>query len=311
VIGPPRSGTTWVAQALSHAEGAVYVHEPDGDSEVFALRAKLGRPRHLELAPGARDRIYERLWGGAFAGGRRNRRFPARLAERIFDQASFLERRDTRRSGRPEGRMRLALALARPLRAEPKARTVVVKSVHACLAAEWVAERFHPRVLVVERHPLNVLASWDQLHLGLDRVEYEHLRAVAQRRWGCLLPPVDAPAPERQAAFLGVLQGALNESAAAHPEWVRVCHDDLLDDPQPRFERLCADLGIDHSTAVAAFLAESDRPGEGYVTRRERRRLVERWRGRLAPGYVAGAVGVLERFPSELRLLERLESGYR
>lgn len=303
VVGPPRSGTTWIGQTLGRATGARYVHEPDGDHEVYALKVKRGAPRHLELTLDEPAAGYESLWDGAFAGGLHGRGPRARAVEWLFDSTPLPDRTEARRGGRVRPRLRLALALARPLEADASARHVVAKSVHACLAAGWIAARFDPRVVVVGRNPLNVLASWDELGQGVDRVEYAQLGDVARRRWGIELPGPDAPRIARQAAFFGVLQGALGEAADRHPEWVRVLHDDLLVDPPDRFRALCAEVGLEYSDASAEYLAQSNRPGEGYVTRRVTGALARRWRERLSAVQVADALDALRAFPPHLGLL--------
>ena len=64
-------------------------------------------------------------------------------------------------------RLRAVRALAAP---PPKPRTaprrVIVKSAHGSLAVEWIAAQFQPRVVVVVRHPLNIVASWMDLGWG-------------------------------------------------------------------------------------------------------------------------------------------------
>jgi hypothetical protein len=293
-----------VGQTLGRARGARYVHEPDGDYEPFALKAKLARERYLELDPADDDPRLEHLWRGAFAGGIRAANFRARIAERYFDSTPRGQRLEARRTGRCPPRLRLALAFACPLGADPDAHHVVAKSVHACLCAEWIAARFQPKVVVVDRHPLNALASWDELNQGVDPVEYRHLCEVAQRRWSLSLPPEDAPRIARQAAFLGVLRGSLNEAANANPDWLRVRHEQLLPDPEQRFRELCGRLGLTFSDAAATYLRDSNRPGDGYATRRVASSLAERWRGALNEEQVAVALDVLRAFPAELALLD-------
>jgi hypothetical protein len=307
IVGTPRSGTTWVGQTLGRAEGARYVHEPDGDYEPFALRAKLGRPRHLELAPGDDDPRFGALWEGAFAGGVRAHSLRARVAERLFERTARARRLEARRTGRLNARLRAAVALARPLGADPSAEHVVVKSVHASLCTEWIVEQFRPRVVVVDRNPLNALASWHELNQGVDPVEYEQLRVVARRRWTLELPGADAPRIARQAAFLGVLRGALNEAALAHSDWVRVRHDDLLSDTQERFGELCRRAGLEFSTASAAYLEDSNTPGDGYATTRVAGALAQRWRATLTPEHVDTVLETLRSFPERLRLLDAVE----
>lgn len=304
VVGPPRSGTTWIAQTLGRAEDASYVHEPDGDHQVYALKVKRGGPRHVEIIGDDAPPGYDALWAAAFAGGRHDRSLRGRLAERLFD-GTTRQARTAARTGRATSlRVRLAVALARPSVAETTPQAVVVKSVQSCLAVEWIAARFEPAVVVVERNPLNVLASWDELGHGVDADEYRHLGDVARARWGIDLPGPDAPRIARQAAFFGVLRGALSETAARHPTWTRVCHDELLSDSEEKMRRLCEEVGLEFSEASAAYLRASDQPGKGFATRRVTSELADRWRNSLSPEQVGDALDTLRRFPPALGLLD-------
>jgi hypothetical protein len=56
-------------------------------------------------------------------------------------------------------RLRTASTLASRSAWRPADLRPVVKSVHAPLAVEWIHQRLHPKVLVVLRHPYNVLAT--------------------------------------------------------------------------------------------------------------------------------------------------------
>jgi sulfotransferase family protein len=308
VVGPPRSGTTWIGQALGRASDTCYVHEPDGDHDAFALKVKRGGPRHVELKPGDDAPGYEQLWSAAFVGGQRRRSIRARLAEHWFDASTISERARARRGEQTPLRLRAALTLAQPLEARPGARHVVVKSVHACLAVDWLADRFQPTVIVVERNPLNVLASWDESRHGVDPFEYSLLREVGRRRWRVELPDVDAAQIVRQAAFLGVLRGALTESTSGRATWLRAGHDELLQDPLGQLADLSRQAGLEFSAAAATYVQESNRHGEGYSTQRLAAELPQKWR-RLSDEQVTGALETLQRFPSHLGLVQAAEKG--
>jgi len=298
VVGPPRSGTTWIARALAASDGARYVHEPDGDNEPFALRAKRNGPRYPVLTPGDDAPDLERLWRAALAGGEPTRHPAGRLARYLFERTPPAVRREARRGARPGWRLRMSLRLARPLdvdEARPPS-VVVAKSVHASLCVEWIAERFAPRVLLVQRSPLDVLASWDELGIGLDPVEYEHLGRVAASRFGVTVPAASAPRVERQAGFLGTLLAAQRVAAAANPGWVTVDHETMVADPQAELRRLAAALGVPIDAGATAFLECSNAPGEGYATQRVAADLHERWRRRFSDDDAAAALAVLARF---------------
>ena len=218
------------------------------------------------------------------------------------------ERARARRGEHTSARLRAALALAQPLRPRPEGCNVVVKSVQACLAMEWIARRFDPTVIAVERNPLNILASWDELRHGVDPFEYAALREVASRRWGIALPEVDAPQVARQAAFLGVLRGSLAEAATRAGSWIRVCHEELLDAPAERLADLCSRAGLTFSDESAAYVRDSNRRGEGYSTKRVAKDLPRKWR-QLTDDQISIALDTLRRFPPHLGLEEAAEKG--
>ncbi|MFM8972842.1 MAG: hypothetical protein ACKOOG_09430, partial [Actinomycetota bacterium] len=200
--------------------------------------------------------------------------------------------------------------LAVPLVADPDARHVVVKTVLACLSAEWLVRHCpDARVLLVERHPYNVLSSWRDLGFVRSGREFDRVGAWAQARWGVAPPTDDAPHIARQAYFFGVLTAALRETAAAHPAWVRTTHEHLCVDSAARFVALATDLGLEWGERAAAFIAESDlgdsaeaatatdRP---FRTRRATAEQPDRWRERLSEDERGTIDATLAPFPFDL-----------
>src|SRR4029079_14724578 len=119
IVGTPRSGTTWIGQALGRSRDTVYVHEPDGPNDAYALKAKLGRGLHNDLLPGAVAPEYETLGRSAFAGGQFDRSWRGRLAKRLVDTSSVAERSAALHGDTAALRLRAAAALASPLRPRP------------------------------------------------------------------------------------------------------------------------------------------------------------------------------------------------
>lgn len=279
---------------LGHTAGAAYVNEPDGDTEPYAFTARLGFGGPPALEPGDVHPAYERLWHGAFAGGARSTALTARVARHLDAKVEA----DARfRAWYGEGltpRLRLVRAWARPL-GPSDARHVVVKTVRAEFTAAWIADRFSPTVLLVERNPLNVLASWIDLGYALGAREF---RAYAEHgaRWG--ITPPDEPGPiERQAFTYAVMATALRDAASRHG-WMRTTHEHLCIDSITRFRALAEDLGLEWSDAAAAFVEASDREGSGYRTERRTAEQPERWRTRLSGDQLERILTTLERFPS-------------
>jgi hypothetical protein len=284
VAGLPRSGTTWVGEVLGRCAGARYLHEPDNHLvRPEAWWAKQGLGPYPELRPGAVPPAgagdYERLWSVAFDGGARPSPLYAGL--RILQRA---------------GAARVSGRLASRQRPRPSAGPLVVKSVHCARSLEWCAERFDPAVVIVERHPFGVIASWRKL--GWD----DFLDAEpAALRFATAALGVDPPGRraswlERAAWHYGLLSAHLAAARRRHPEWVVVRHERLCAGPEPAFRRLAARLGLSFGEEAARFLAASNRPGDGYSTNRLWHDQVDGGRRRLSPAERALVEAALARF---------------
>jgi hypothetical protein len=288
VAGLPRSGTTWVGEVLGRTGGTRYLHEPDNHLvRPDAWWAKRGLGPYPELQPGTPGDAYERLWARAFAGGPR----PSLL----YAGSRILQRAGARRvSGR----------LASRQRPWPAAGPLVVKSVHCARSLEWVTDRFSPAVVVVERHPFGVIASWRKLgwkdFLDSDRAALHFSVAVR----GVDPPPAGAPWLERATWHYGVLSAYLERARRRNPGWLVVRHEVLCAGPEPAFRRLSARLGLRFTDETARFLAASNRPGDGYSTHRLWHEQVDGGRSRLTPAERALVVAGLDRFTGALPVPE-------
>src|SRR3989442_4909 len=105
---------------------------------------------------------------------------------------------------------------------------VMVKAVHAPLALEWIWARLGPRIVVVLRHPLNVIASW--LELGWGGCALETNPWVRERfvdRWNLPMLDPDASRLQRLAWEAGLFTSALRAGVERHSEWIAASHEDL------------------------------------------------------------------------------------
>jgi hypothetical protein len=305
VAGLPRSGTTWVANALAHAEGASLVHEPDNDRiHVAAMAAKARLGRYPVLLPGDRAEPYRRLLVAAFGEGE-----PGRLDERRRKWASALldgldvSAIDEVMGEAPPRRWPWRLTVARYLGAPPSVVAAtgprIVKSVHAALALDWVVEAVHPvHTVVLVRHPANVIGSWQDMGWKLDRFWWH--RAEVWERFG---PPQRNPGPGRPATYMekaawqfALLANALVSTASQRSLPV-VDHEDLLADPAGGLADLAERLGLRWTVAAADWVVASDRPGEGYELNRRAADERGRWQNRLPPEDLVVVADVIEQFP--------------
>jgi hypothetical protein len=164
---------------------------------------------------------------------------------------------------------------------------------------EWIAAQFEPQVVVVVRHPLNVIASWTELGwggCGLDTNPKVVERYV--RKWDLPALPSSCSRLSRVTWEVGLFSSALQESAEAHPDWRIVRHEQLCSDPSRRFQELCAALGLQWTDAAALHLRTSNRAATGLTTMRVAADQPERWRKRLTGDQVREISRVLEFFPA-------------
>jgi hypothetical protein len=274
VLGVPRSGTTWVSRTLSRSPASVYIHEPDNFD--YPARFTPTLRRRLGAFPVVSSATvipcYAALWDLAFAA-----RFPLRDAPRtVAHWAAML----------PTPASRVALSCFPPRRPgwPGRRRSVIVKSVHAPFAAEWIAQRYSPRVLVVRRNLLNVVASWLRMEFDDYSMATDRQVAVVTENLGLPRPEAGWERAARAAWEVGVLATSLEQALASHPDWHVVQHEDLCVAPAEGMARLCTQLGLEFSPRMQAFLEASDRPGSRYDTKRVASEEPGKWRRSLSTG---------------------------
>jgi hypothetical protein len=300
IVGSPRSGTTWVEEVLGSTHGAYTIHEPDNEtSNPFAVRAKSGLGRFPVLAAGdeAPEELVE-LWDRAFAGCIHSGSVRWLAAKALLKTAGTdLTAAFDRTESRLSPRLRLVKGLAGPPSFRQDDPQVIVKSVHAPLAVEWIAYRWRPRVIVVRRNPFSIVAS--HMELGWQDARLD-THPFLQRRLAALVavPPLSSGESRlsRLAWQIGLFTTALEVAASRNPDWHVVSHEGLCRHPEAGFRDLCDELGLTWSEPASAFLAESNRPGQGLMTQRVAAEESERWRRRLTPEQVDEVAGVFSRF---------------
>lgn len=295
IAGLPRSGTTWTMRALGSMPGSVRIPEPDNEDKYPpAIHAKHKLGRYPCLVPGQQARAYRKLWAWILSGTAEHwRSLQARrvlgpgAADRIFE-------------GRMDVTTWAAATLSRNPRPGPGASgPVVVKSIHAQLSLEWIAEEFDITPLVLLRHPANVLASWMEVQLKDGRNSTLEMRPEVRTRYADrwqVPPPGDDPI-EKMSWRIGLLIAALEEALVRHPEWHVRTHEQLCTDSVATFRTLFADLGLEWGDASEKFLIDNDTPGEGFETRRVAAEQSGSWQRRLDDAQLATLRRTLSRFP--------------
>jgi hypothetical protein len=289
IVGTARSGTSWCGKVMARAAGVRYYHEPDNvDADTtrpeLAGRSGFGPYPFIDAAS---ESAYTPLWDAVWSG-----RLPRMRGWRL--QAGRAALRLPRTLRDPLTRQYATVASRLP----GGPQCTVVKSIYAPFAVEWLVARYQPRVVAVQRNPLNVVSSWRQLGMhGFDLGERPAVRERVLDRLG-IAPPAATLTPLGRIAWtVGLLTTVLGEAVAAHPEWLFLTHEELCTDPPARFREVFATVGLTWSEPVERFLEESNRPGEGFVEQRLAHEQPARWRKRLSDAEVAEVGAVLAAFP--------------
>ena len=309
VVGPERSGTSWIARALSRGTGSRYLHEPDSPGVNPLARHEPTLSRYPVLEPGENGSDlaeYIALWDAAFSGDWPIRPVPEAVVDAFSRLPPAVERPATRTARtllQASRRVKLRLRPTRPPGGGHD-RPVLVKTVYALFALDWLVERYRPRrVVAVRRDPLAVGASLYRLGTGPDRFDklrraYEH--PVNRRRFvdPLGLPPLPArlDVPESSAWWAAFTSAVMSETASQHPDWITLGHDDVVRDPAANLAGVVRELGGARLPDLERYLARSRRPGKGYSTRRSGAGRADGWRASLSPDEQRRMRRVIERF---------------
>jgi hypothetical protein len=300
IAGLPRSGTTWTMQVLNQSPGIRRVPEPDNeDNKPSAIHAKHRLGRYPVLRPGEEAAAYRQFWEWVFSGAYDRPRF--RRARRLLGPGG----RERIFEGKPDLVTWVAGTMARNPRpgrvpaGEPKDQRVVAKSIHLQLALEWLTSEFDVDVLVLLRHPANILASWMEVKLKDSRNSTLETRPEIRARyvepWGVPLP---GPDPIEQMSWrIGLLTAVLEDAISRNPGWHVRTHEALCNDPAGEFRAVYSELGLEWTEQTDNYLRDHNMPGTGFIVNRVAAEVSDSWQTRLDDDQLATLRRVLGWFP--------------
>lgn len=237
VTGAPRSSTTFVGKILSAPLEVAYLHEPfnpycgmPGIDRLFLYLCRDG-----SASPQYRE-IIEGLFNYDFT----------------LKTAHFAEDNLRQTVVKTLVGSRLAWSM-RVSKLNPFVRSTVIKDPMGCLLAEYLAEHFDVKPVIIIRHPIGVVAStirlnW-QLNLDAIREQKELVEDYFSTEREFL--SVNRTEPVEQAAALWrVLNKVLLNQASRHPSWFVIKHEALSANPLEYFRILYKGLDLPWSQRI-------------------------------------------------------------
>jgi len=229
ILSLPRSGSSWVGDTLSHAKNALYLYEPLTNS----VRADpiLAEQTYKGIDPATPPANYQHLADLAFSG----RPYFSPLSVRYPKQWRFW---------------------SRPF------RRVVIKEVNLA-AGTWLVQRYRPHVVLLVRHPADVLLSFRRLG------------------WWSSASETISDFGYNQGAKLQALYQVLQ----TYSDHCIVLYEDLCMQPIQQFQRLFKFAQLNWSSATERLVRERSAGGDrsqSYDTSRNSLQMISAWRSQLS-----------------------------
>jgi hypothetical protein len=171
----------------------------------------------------------------------------------------------------------------------------LLKDPIALFSSEWLAERFHMRVLVLVRHPAGFASSLQRYRwthpfdhflrqplLMRDRLEpfRRQIEEFSRTEHDCL---------DQAILLWNLIHHTIRGYQERHPDWLFRRYEDVGARPLAEFDRLYRELGLEFSSAARRAISEHSRstnPQEARDARalkRDSQAAVRTWTTRLSP----------------------------
>jgi hypothetical protein len=292
VTGSTRSGTTWTGSMLCLSGEAGYITEPFNVNYQPGWLVK-GFPYQSLYICRDNSALYE-----------------ATIADVVRARYPVGRNLSKVRSLRQAGRV--ARDWGRSLNHRARGLRPLLKDPYALFSAEWLAERFGMRLVIMIRHPAGFVSSIKRLNWRRDFRHWaeqelllrDHLAPFAERirdyaRDGEALDIID-----RAVLMWNCYYHVVDGYRKRHPDWIFVKYEELAENPLSGFEGLYQAVGLRWDQSIAQRVREyssADNVKEvsssqsPYMIKRDSRVAKDTWAKRLTPKEVHRIrVGVAE-----------------
>jgi hypothetical protein len=230
VTGGHRSGTTWVGKMLCAGGEAHYIHEPFNAGRRDYDNGPGCIPRcfpywFYHIPPFSEASIYEGLVKEVV-----ELRYP------LFDAISRIRK--------PRHVGRIARDYALTTKAHIQNKRPLIKDPIALFSAEWLAERFDMRVVVMIRHPLGFASSLKRLNWRFDFTNWLNQDLLMQKYLSPFREQIvdysrnKKDIIEQAILMWNVMYSVVHQYQQNHPDWLFVKHEELAVDPIEGFKEL-------------------------------------------------------------------------
>ena len=293
ITGVPRSGTTWIANILGSAKGVRLLSEPDNEKYSFIGRIwKKSLHRfpygNLEGDSEVITNLYSVIFKGRFP---KNRSWINHFLNYIFQYDStknetLVKEKESElvHSLFPELAPKLLTLFLYYLTMDgwkPNNR-LLIKSVHSGLCLPVIQHQFNPIMVLVFRHPGNIISSCLDLRIDdanrdiFNRSELKGFLKEYENEINQLNDPL---------SFMGLQIGifyTLWETELKNQQnLITTSHEDLCEDTVEKYHSFFNRLNLDWTQSIQDFILKMNQPGDGFKTYRVAKDLKNKWKKKL------------------------------
>jgi hypothetical protein len=180
-------------------------------------------------------------------------------------------------------------------------RTVVAKDPTAPLIADWVADRFNAKIVVLVRHPCGFASSIEKLEwqVRLDFLLRQEI-LMAEYLWPYedILRRAKNDEWESLGAFWAAVYFVLRKQGYGNENWHTFMYEDLCNDPVGGFAVLIDELGLEMGSTTIATLESKSAHGNADPgsTSRLSEKMPAIWQHRMSKGAIDAVMGVVKEF---------------
>lgn len=295
IVGTPRSGTTWTANILAQSPETIYIHEPDNERTSFlGYLCKLKCHRMPYLNENHSNPEYYNLFDQAF-----NKVFPSanNLINRIAFKFSGLnipkvekqiksKINDITNLGEVNQQFffkhsyRIFKNLLYPDFTIFKNKRRIIKSVHSGLALQFLKKHFDFQLVIMFRHPANVIASYVRMKSPDGSRELYHQPDLKN---DYLHPFVNHIKDINNPLALMGLQMAIfyyywENTVLKDNDTLVLEHEDLCVQSEEKFKKIFDSLNLEWNDKVSSYIEKHNKEGEGYKINRVAKNELDKWK---------------------------------
>lgn len=295
IIGTPRSGTTWTANILAQSPQTIYIHEPDNERTSFlGYLNKLRCHRMPYLNENKSNSEYFQLFDQAFnkvfpsANSRINKiafKFSGLNIPKVEKQIK-LKIDDISNLGKVKQPFfyktpyNIFRNLLYPDFRNFKSKRRIIKSVHSGLALQFLKKHFDFRLVIIFRHPANVILSYIRTKSpdgNRDVYEQPDLKNDYLQLYVKHLKELGSPL-----ALMGfqiaIFYYYWENTVLKSRDTIVLEHKDLCVQTEEKFKKIYNSLDLEWNNKVVSYIKRHNKEGEGYEINRLAKNELDKWK---------------------------------